>query len=69
MVRTAIFAIAIKFAFGYICDLLFLICVTLRTISMKILVIRVINSSRHRKCFVRGYIHSFVSKSPHSLGF
>ena len=69
MMRTAIFAIAIKFAFGsIICDLLFLICVTLRTISMKILVIRVINSSRHRKCFVRGYIHSlFVSKSPHSL--
>ena len=25
---------------------------------MKILVLRVINSSRHRKCFVRGYLHS-----------
>ena len=69
MMMSAIFAIPIKFAFGYIiCDLLFPICVTLRTISMKILVIRVINSSRHRKCFVRGYIHElFVSKSPHSL--
>ena len=31
---------------------------------MKILVLRVINSSRHRKCFVRGYMHSlFVSKA------
>ena len=29
-----------------------------KTISMKILVLRVINSSRHRNCFVRGYIHS-----------
>ena len=38
---------------------LFLICVK-KTISMKILVLRVINSSRHRNCFVRGYIHSFV---------
>ena len=31
---------------------------------MKILVLCVINSSRHRKCFVRAFIHSlFVSKS------
>jgi len=31
---------------------------------MKILVLRVINSSRHRNCFVRGYIHSlFLSKA------
>ena len=31
---------------------------------MKIVVLRVINSSRHRKCFVRGYVHSlFVSKA------
>ena len=31
---------------------------------MKILVLRVVNSSRHRKCFVRGYMHSFfVSKA------
>ena len=70
MMRTAIFAIAIKFPFGHIiCDLLFLICVTLRTIPMKILVILVTKSSRHRKCFVQGYnIHSlFLSKSPHSL--
>ena len=43
---------------------------------MKILVLRVINSSRHRKCFVRSYMHSlFLSKAltrsylarPHSL--
>ena len=44
-------------------ECLFLICVK-KTISMKILVLRVINSSRHRNCFVRGYIHSlFVSKA------
>ena len=44
-------------------ELLFLISVK-KTISMKILVLRVINSSRHRNCFVRGYIHSlFVSKA------
>ena len=44
-------------------EFLFLIFV-LGTISMKILVLRVINSSRHRKCFVRGYMHSlFVSKA------
>ena len=44
-------------------EFLFLICVY-RTISMKILVLRVINSSRHGKCFVRGYMHSlFVSKA------
>ena len=36
-----------------VCEFLFLIYV-LRTISMKILVLLVINSSRHRKCFVRG---------------
>ena len=41
----------------------FLNCVK-KTISMKTLVLRVINSSRHRNCFVRGYIHSlFVSKA------
>ena len=40
-----------------------LICVK-KTISMKILVLRVINSSRQRNCFIRGYIHSlFVSKA------
>ena len=44
-------------------EFLFLICVK-PTISMKILVLRVINSSRHRNRFVRGYIHSlFVSKA------
>ena len=44
-------------------EFLFLICVK-KTISVKILVLRVINSSRHRNCFVRGYIHSlFVSKA------
>ena len=44
-------------------EFLFLICVK-KTISMKILVLRVINSSRHRNCFVWGYIHSlFVSKA------
>ena len=40
-------------------EFLFLICVK-KTISMKILVLRVINSSRHRNCFVRGYIHSLI---------
>ena len=51
-------------------EFLLLICVK-KTISMKILVLRVINSSRHRNCFVRGYIHSlFVSKAlTHSFGF
>ena len=44
-------------------EFLFLICVK-KTISMKILVLRVINSSRHRNCFVRGYIHLlFASKA------
>ena len=38
-------------------EFLFLICVR-KTISVKILVLRVINSSRHRNCFVRGYIHA-----------
>ena len=34
------------------------------SITTKILVLRVINSSRHRNCFVWGYIHSlFVSKA------
>ena len=44
-------------------EFLFLICVK-KTISMKIVAFRVINSSRHRNCFVRGYMHSlFVSKA------
>ena len=44
-------------------EFLFLICVK-KTIATKILVLGVINSSRHRNCFVRGYIHSsFVSKA------
>ena len=44
-------------------EFLFLICVK-KTISMKILVLRVINSAGHRNCFVRGYIHElFVSKA------
>ena len=38
-------------------EFLFLICVK-KTISMKILVLRVINNSRHRDCFLRAYIHS-----------
>ena len=46
-----------------VCEFLFLICVK-KTISMKILVLRIINSSRHGNCFVRGYIHElFVSKT------
>ena len=51
-------------------EFLLLICVE-KTISMKILVLRVINSSRHKNCFVRGYIHSlFVSKAfARSFGF
>ena len=51
-------------------EFLFLICVK-KTISMKILVLRVINSSRDRNCFIRGYIHSlFVSKAlTRSFGF
>ena len=51
-------------------EFLFLICVK-KTISMKILVLRVINSLRHRNCFVRGYIHSlFVPRFvPRSFGF
>ena len=38
---------------------------------MKILVLRVINSSRQRKCFVRSYMHSLLlSKAlTRSLGF
>ena len=44
-------------------EFLFLICVK-KTISMKILVLRVTNSSRQRNCFVLGYIHSlFVPKA------
>ena len=38
-------------------EFLFLVCVK-KTIAMKILVLRVINSSHHKNCFVRGYIHS-----------
>ena len=51
-------------------EFLFFICVK-KTISMKILVLRVINSSRHRNCFVRDYIRSlFVSKAlSRSFGF
>ena len=54
----------IKFAFGsVVSELLFPICVQ-KASSMKILLFCVINSSRHRKCFVRGFIHSlFVSKA------
>ena len=54
----------IKSAFGsVISEFLFPICVQKAT-SMKILLFCVINSSRHRKCFVRGFIHSlFVSKA------
>ena len=44
-------------------EFLFLICGK-KTISMKILVLRVMNSSRHRNCFVLGYIHElFVWKA------
>ena len=46
-------------------EFLFLICVK-KTISMKILILRVINSSRYRNRFVRGYIHSFVSNTNNS---
>ena len=42
-------------------EFLFLICVK-EIVSMKILVLRVINSSRHRNCFVRGSIHSLCQK-------
>ena len=54
----------IKFAFGSVVgEFLFPICVQ-KASSMKILLFCVINSSRHRKCFVRGFIHSlFVSKA------
>ena len=39
-------------------------CYIKKTITVKILVISVINSSRHRKCFVRGHIPElFVSKA------
>ena len=44
-------------------EFLFLIFVK-KTISMKILVLRVINSSCHRNCFAQGYVHSlFVAKA------
>ena len=43
-----------------VCEFLFLICVYI-TISMKILVLRVIYSSRHRKCCVRGYLSTYLS--------
>ena len=54
----------IKFAFGsVVSEFLFPICVQ-KASSMKIPLFCVINSSRHRKCFVRGFIHSlFVSKA------
>ena len=54
----------IKFEFGsVVSEFLFPICVQ-KASSMKILLFCVINSSRHRKCFVRGFIHSlFVSKA------
>ena len=56
------FLITIKFAFS-VSEFLFLIWVQ-KIITMKILVLCAINSSRHRKCFVRGLIHSlFVSKA------
>ena len=39
-------------------------CYIKKTISVRIVVVCLINSSRHRQCFVRGYIHSlFVSKA------
>ena len=44
-------------------EFLFLICVQ-KASSMKILLFCLINSSRHRKCFLRGFIHElFVSKA------
>ena len=46
-------------------EFLFLIHVK-KTISMKILILRVINSSRHRNFFVWVYIHSFVSNTNNS---
>ena len=56
--------IVLVFAFGFVVsEFLFLIHVQ-KTILMKILMSCVMNSSRHRKCFVRGFIHSlFVSKT------
>ena len=60
--------IAIKFAFGsqYLGFALSnkLMCYIKQTISVKILLTCVTNSSRHRKRFVQDYIHSlFVSKA------
>ena len=48
-----------------------LMCYIKRTISVKTLLICVINSSRLRKCFVQGHIHElFVSKAlTRSFGF
>ena len=52
----------IKFAFGsVVSEFLFPICVQ-KASSMKILLFCVINSSRHRKCFVRGFIHSYLAR-------
>ena len=61
--RTLLFN-SIKFAFGAIVsEFLFLICIQ-KASSMKILLFCVVNSSRHRKCLVQGFIHSlFVSKA------
>ena len=39
-------------------------CYIKKTISVRIVVICLINSSRHRKCFVRGYIHSLLCQKP-----
>ena len=44
-------------------EFFFLICVK-KTISMKIPVLCVINSSRHRNCSVRGYIHCCFCQKP-----
>ena len=54
----------IKFAFGSIVSEFWcLICIQ-KASSMKILLFCVINSSRHRKCFVQGFSHSlFVPKA------
>ena len=60
-------AIETSFVFFIACfynKMFYLELITKKTISMKILVLRVIDSSRHRNCFLRGYIHSlFVSKA------
>ena len=46
----------------------FLIC-TQKTISMKILVLRVIKSSCHRKHFVQGCIHSLLVQKAHNRSY